>query len=383
MWITKPKNASINLMSSWQKTILFSLAFVAVFFSPTVSAQSTLSEQLEAVKQQVNSLQQQILQRTDSIADPSPKTLIISTNLAYGDSGPAVQRLQQLLNQVLETPVSTTGPGSVGQESMYFGAKTLEAVKRFQDRYALDVLAPTGLTKPTGFVGERTRAKLNQLTNSDQKISVESKDSSPTIFSSDDELEELRSQVVFDKWELTEEDKRKIVQSVPAELRSQYFPGYATDQRGQNNESTPENILEREYQRLLEQQSSAIEMFKFLAFIELLKQPTVFLGNSLATIFSPAKTAEAQGFSVFGGRISTVTPCTCNPPALMVTVAGPRPASVVYFPGVTRKSPPTPPSISANTIGNYVNFGVCLVGAPPACSSTVTQGTIILMGSNR
>ncbi len=44
-----------------------------------------------------------------------------------------------------------------------FFTATQNAVVRFQERYALEILLPFGLTEGTGFVGAGTRAKINQL----------------------------------------------------------------------------------------------------------------------------------------------------------------------------------------------------------------------------
>ena len=44
-----------------------------------------------------------------------------------------------------------------------FFSLTRQAVIRFQEKYALEILAPLGLKKGTGYVGEMTRAKINQL----------------------------------------------------------------------------------------------------------------------------------------------------------------------------------------------------------------------------
>jgi hypothetical protein len=61
--------------------------------------------------------------------------------------------------------VSDTGFGSIGNETIYFGYKTLEAVKRFQKLYASEILEPVGLTEPSGFVGFYTRSKLTSLSS--------------------------------------------------------------------------------------------------------------------------------------------------------------------------------------------------------------------------
>ncbi|MBC7074340.1 peptidoglycan-binding protein [Candidatus Parcubacteria bacterium] len=50
----------------------------------------------------------------------------------------------------------------------YFGPLTLSAVKRFQQKYWKEILAPWGLNQnqPTGIVGPTTRAKINQILSS-------------------------------------------------------------------------------------------------------------------------------------------------------------------------------------------------------------------------
>ncbi len=83
--------------------------------------------------------------------------------LVPGVYNPQVSVLQALLNKNPATAVAVRGPGSAGQETDFFGPETFAALKRFQALYANDILAPWGLTAPTGFLGPLTLEKLNAI----------------------------------------------------------------------------------------------------------------------------------------------------------------------------------------------------------------------------
>jgi len=83
----------------------------------------------------------------------------ILNNLKFGMRSFQVKCLQEFLK--------SQGPEIYpeGLVTGYFGPLTFSAVKRFQQKYWQEILAPWGLTRdqPTGFVGQTTRAKINQL----------------------------------------------------------------------------------------------------------------------------------------------------------------------------------------------------------------------------
>ena len=80
-----------------------------------------------------------------------------TVNLSLGSTHPQVADLNRMLG---------IGEGS------YFGAATYNAVVRFQNQYASEVLYPAGLTSGTGFVGSFTRNKLNSLCNGQSSLQM-------------------------------------------------------------------------------------------------------------------------------------------------------------------------------------------------------------------
>lgn len=87
----------------------------------------------------------------------------LTRDLKYGDRGPDVLLLQKMLNESPDTQIASSGPGSPGQETDFFGSLTVQAVKRFQIKYRAEVLYPVNIFAATGYVGSMTRAKLADL----------------------------------------------------------------------------------------------------------------------------------------------------------------------------------------------------------------------------
>lgn len=88
---------------------------------------------------------------------------LITTNLKQGTTSASVYELQKILNTSPDTQIASSGVGSPGQESTYFGPLTGSAVIRFQKKYHTDILAPFNLPDGTGFVGSNTRTKIKEL----------------------------------------------------------------------------------------------------------------------------------------------------------------------------------------------------------------------------
>ncbi|MHB1316335.1 MAG: lectin-like protein [Minisyncoccota bacterium] len=83
-------------------------------------------------------------------------------SLRFGMKGEDVRTLQQLMN-CLGFKLADDGPGSPGNETNLFVDRTFSAVKKFQENYSSDILAPINITKGTGIFAELSRKKIISL----------------------------------------------------------------------------------------------------------------------------------------------------------------------------------------------------------------------------
>ncbi len=143
------------------------------------------SENLEVAREQVSRTLNQFQDIQSTIVDISfvkqeeeskeavysvkgvPSDFIFTRHLALGSRGEDVRYLQIILNADQETALrEDEGVGYIGSESDYYGYLTAEAVKKFQEKYSEEVLEPSGFWRGTGYVGDNTIKKLNEVLKS-------------------------------------------------------------------------------------------------------------------------------------------------------------------------------------------------------------------------
>jgi peptidoglycan hydrolase-like protein with peptidoglycan-binding domain len=80
---------------------------------------------------------------------------IFKRTLKMGDKGEDVKQLQIFLNNN-GFPVALSGAGSAGKETNLFGKGLKQALAKFQEAHADELLKPFGLKKGNGVFGEAT-----------------------------------------------------------------------------------------------------------------------------------------------------------------------------------------------------------------------------------
>jgi murein L,D-transpeptidase YcbB/YkuD len=119
--------------------------------APVVSAQEILIKdavsKIQALQAQIQALQSA---RNQNI--PTPPSYSFTSGFGPGSRGEQVRQLQIYLN-THGFPVSSSGLGSLGNETSFFGPATSRALMLFQKSFGLD---------PVPWVGPATRAALNK-----------------------------------------------------------------------------------------------------------------------------------------------------------------------------------------------------------------------------
>jgi len=146
----------MNIRKTIIKAIV-ALTLVAVIAPVSTSALTVeeLQAQINLLMAQLATLQGTTTTTTTGVGAPAVCAgITFSRNMTIGATGADVKCLQAILNQSPTTQVATTGAGSPGNETTYFGGLTLAAVKVFQSE--------NGMT-PANQVGPMTRARLNAI----------------------------------------------------------------------------------------------------------------------------------------------------------------------------------------------------------------------------
>lgn len=134
----------------WSETVKIKTMAVEV---PVVEKPIT-EMTVEELKAKIKEIMQKIADLKAQLVELQ-KGMPFQANLRYGDRGDEVKKLQEALIK--------EGVLAEGLNTGWFGPLTKAAVIKFQEKYADEILTPLGLTAGTGFVGEKTRAKLNAL----------------------------------------------------------------------------------------------------------------------------------------------------------------------------------------------------------------------------
>ena len=137
--------------------MVFSFAFVTPAQAQTVE---DLTAQINSLLATIASLQAQLAGMTGGATTGG--TYNFTLNHKMGDQGGEVMDIQKFLN-ANGFPVASSGAGSPGNETSYFGSRTKAAVMAWQNANAAQVLAPVGLSAGTGYWGPSSRAYANSM----------------------------------------------------------------------------------------------------------------------------------------------------------------------------------------------------------------------------
>jgi hypothetical protein len=124
--------------------------------APAAVTTATTVAQLQAM---ITSLMAQIAALGGTPAVTSGTGFTFTKNLTVGSKSTDVTNLQKVLNSDPDTQIASSGAGSPGNETTYFGSLTKIAIQKFQVKYGLATPGGVGY----GNFGPKTKAKMAEV----------------------------------------------------------------------------------------------------------------------------------------------------------------------------------------------------------------------------
>lgn len=187
------------------------VGFVAIAMALTLVApaqaqtEAELQAQIDSLMATINALQSQLGQTTTTGGGSSASVCPYAWTraLSTGSTGADVMALQKFLNADPATMIAATGVGSAGMETDYYGGLTAAAVSNFQVKYRDTILTPLGLVNPTGYFGQSSIAKANELCAAAPVMDDDDMmDDDDDMMDDDDEDFELSGEASLDTFEV-------------------------------------------------------------------------------------------------------------------------------------------------------------------------------------
>jgi len=129
----------------------------AAALMPVMANAQSVQDQIQSLLAQIATLQAQLSSMQGTTATTSSASCNFTRSLTMGSKGDDVKCLQEYLNGAGHT-LASSGAGSPGGETTYFGSLTKNGVIKWQNANAAVVLAPVGLSVGTGYFGPSSRS---------------------------------------------------------------------------------------------------------------------------------------------------------------------------------------------------------------------------------
>ncbi len=134
------------------------VVFVGISYNEISVADGTTDKRSFTTTKKQKKIAQKITSLREQVADLEQRIALLKENatandFGCGSCGTHVKNLQRFLNRK-GFILATTGAGSIGSETSFFGPRTLAALKNFQSAYAIPV---------TGVVDLRTRDLIDSI----------------------------------------------------------------------------------------------------------------------------------------------------------------------------------------------------------------------------